>query len=236
MSSIEEKINLNKAMLPQVGSLGAHYDKWVHAPSPKSSFRLFESNILEFFSRTYWFVVPLVWVPVALALLFVSASCAQSSPFFVDSICSHLTMAERALTPPQVLWCAITGILLWTLIEYCLHRFLFHLKAESPGLITFHFMIHGLHHKFPHDHMRLVFPPVPAAIIAGLLYLPFLAFLPLQISRALLGGALLGYIGYDMIHYYVHHGTNPQLNYFAALKADHMDHHFRIPNKGDDED
>ena len=227
----EEKINLNKAMLPQVGKLGAQYDSWVHKASPKPSFRLFESDFLEFFSRTYWFVVPIVWIPVALVFLFLSASCAQNSPLYTHSMCSHLTLAERALTPAQVLWCAVTGILVWTLIEYCLHRFLFHLKAETPALITFHFMIHGLQHKFPHDHMRLVFPPVPAAIIAGIFYALFLAILPLHIARAILGGTLLGYVGYDMIHYYVHHG-NPQDNYFTSLKVDHMDHHFRIPDKG----
>ncbi|KAF0766678.1 fatty acid 2-hydroxylase [Aphis craccivora] len=43
----------------------------------------------------------------------------------------------------------ILGLLLWPLIEYTIHRWLFHLQPpdNSPLLITLHFGIHGLHHK-----------------------------------------------------------------------------------------
>lgn len=43
----------------------------------------------------------------------------------------------------------VLGLLLWPLIEYTIHRWLFHLQPpdNSPLLITLHFGIHGLHHK-----------------------------------------------------------------------------------------
>lgn len=45
----------------------------------------------------------------------------------------------------------LCGVLVWSLIEYCLHRFLFHLinhvPADDPFWITIHFFLHGQHHK-----------------------------------------------------------------------------------------
>lgn len=41
------------------------------------------------------------------------------------------------------------------------------LLAEGYWGITVHFLFHGCHHKYPLDATRLVFPPVPAAAVAG---------------------------------------------------------------------
>ena len=43
----------------------------------------------------------------------------------------------------------LTGIVMWSFLEYSLHRWVFHLQppATSSVLITFHFLMHGLHHK-----------------------------------------------------------------------------------------
>lgn len=41
-----------------------------------------------------------------------------------------------------------TGLCLWTLLEYILHRFVFHINVlRYPRLKSFHFMFHGNHHK-----------------------------------------------------------------------------------------
>lgn len=41
------------------------------------------------------------------------------------------------------------GLLLWSLVEYLIHRFLFHMKPpnDSYYLIVLHFILHGQHHK-----------------------------------------------------------------------------------------
>lgn len=43
----------------------------------------------------------------------------------------------------------IGGVILWTFLEYSLHRWVFHLDAAhgNPYVCTFHFLLHGLHHK-----------------------------------------------------------------------------------------
>lgn len=43
----------------------------------------------------------------------------------------------------------LTGWFLWSFIEYCIHRFVFHMKppAHNYYLIMLHFLLHGQHHK-----------------------------------------------------------------------------------------
>lgn len=105
----------------------------------------------------------------------------------------------RGRSPPHVDWKQSTvllqlvlGIFLWTLLEYSLHRWVFHLDAanQSGGVCTFHFLLHGLHHKVPFDPYRLVFPPFPATIIASIVYIP----LQLLMNHPLLvcAGGLVG--------------------------------------------
>lgn len=43
--------------------------------------------------------------------------------------------------------------------------------------------------------------------------------------RLILAGGLIGYLCYDMIHYYIHYGS-PSNKYFYQLKRYHYNHHF----------
>lgn len=44
-------------------------------------------------------------------------------------------------------------MILWSLLEYLIHRFVFHMKppASNYYLITLHFLLHGQHHKVSHS-------------------------------------------------------------------------------------
>ena len=50
------------------------------------------------------------------------------------------------------------GILLWTLDEYVVHRWLFHMRppANSKLLIRMHFLLHGQHHKVRENKYKLL--------------------------------------------------------------------------------
>ncbi|XP_028074702.1 uncharacterized protein LOC114277079 [Camellia sinensis] len=50
-------------------------------------------------------------------------------------------------------------------------------------------------------------------------------------TPALFGGSLLGYVLYDVTHYYLHHGQ-PTGQVTRHLKKYHLNHHFRIQDKG----
>ena len=121
------------------------------------------------------------------------------------------------------------GLLLWTLLEYVLHRVLFHFEAKSDASRFRLFMMHGYHHLYPDDPMRLVAPPLmswPLAILIGGLYRGALG--P-ELFWPLLSGTMLGYLAYDWIHYYTHH-FRPTGIVGKFLRRHHMVHHFKTPD------
>ncbi|KAF3450239.1 hypothetical protein FNV43_RR06319 [Rhamnella rubrinervis] len=50
-------------------------------------------------------------------------------------------------------------------------------------------------------------------------------------APALFGGIVLGYVMYDLTHYYLHHGK-PSKAFTQNLKRYHLNHHFRIRSSG----
>ncbi|MBA0569151.1 hypothetical protein Golob_006606 [Gossypium lobatum] len=187
MAGKEFTVDLNKPLVFQVGHLGEAYQEWVHTPIvTNESPRFFKSDFMEILTRTVWWVVPLIWVPVA--MWFISIS---------------YTMGH---TLPQVVLMSVVGSFIWTFLEYCFHRFLFHIETKSYWANTFHYLIHGCHHKHPMDGLRLVIPPAEAAILAIMFWNLYGILFTVSTRPALFGGGLIGYVIYDMIHYYVHHG------------------------------
>jgi len=127
------------------------------------------------------------------------------------------------------------GIWFWTFFEYCLHRFLFHGEDYMPDVkiaLMLHFLLHGIHHSFPQDPLRLVFPITMGYLILLTMLIPLLNFLfPVHILACMKIGTILGYIAYDEIHYFTHHAS-PKSGYFKYLKMYHMAHHYREVNLG----
>ncbi|KAK8575833.1 hypothetical protein V6N13_032853 [Hibiscus sabdariffa] len=205
-------VDLSKPLVFQVGHLGETYQEWVHTPILTSeSPRFFESDFLEILTRTVWWVVPVIWVPVGLYFITMSYTMGHSLPL--------------------VVLMAVVGAFVWTFLEYCFHRFLFHIDTESYWGNTFHYLIHGCHHKHPMDGLRLVIPPAEAAILALMFWNLYGILFTLSIRPVMFGGGLIGYVMYDMIHYYIHHGQ-PTKQSLKSIKKYHLNHHFRIQNKG----
>lgn len=205
-------VDLKKPLVFQVGHLGEAYDEWVHQPIVcKEGPRFFGNDIMEFLTRTVWWVVPIIWLPVV--CWFVSKS------------------VEKGLASAEVAMAVTFGVFVWTLMEYSLHRFVFHIKTTGYWQNTFHYLIHGCHHKHPMDKLRLVFPPAGTAIILVLVWNLVKLLSPPSIAPALAGGVLLGYVMYDCTHYYLHH-SKPDVGISSDLKRYHMNHHYKIQDKG----
>ena len=132
-------------MLWQVGSLGKDYLEWVHSPVDKHV-RLFESNFLEYFADNYWWYIPLIWLPVTGLFMSIAISHMKADP---DLHYLPLFFGGFTMTFHHIPFAFVAGLLCWTLAEYTLHRWLFHLAPpdDSPALITLHFLLHGQHHK-----------------------------------------------------------------------------------------
>lgn len=204
-------LDLNKPLLPQM--LTSTFDKdfyldQVHRPRhyDKGSAPLF-GNFLEPVSLTPWWVVPVVWLPVNLYIFSIGFS------------------GQSKITALSF-WAL--GLFVWTLIEYCMHRFLFHLDGYLPNhriFFTIHFLLHGVHHYLPMDKYRLVMPPTLFVVLAYPFYRLVFAVLPYYIACSAFAGGTLGYIMYDVTHYVLHHTRLPK--YFHDLKTYHLEHHYK---------
>ncbi|XP_078525976.1 fatty acid 2-hydroxylase [Lissotriton helveticus] len=223
-------VDWSKPLLWQVGHLRDKYDVWVHQPVDRP-IRLFYSDFIEWCSKTAWYIVLGVWVPVLLYLCLHSYTAMANEDTRLAVVSTEHSVPVHKLL---FLFLFLLGVFVWSLLEYCIHRFVFHIKASPSSyiLITLHFLLHGLHHKSPYDGSRLVFPPVPASLLFGAIYGLAHLVLPNIIAKSLLSGILCGYIIYDMTHYYLHYGAPPEGTYLYGLKAYHVKHHFKHQKSG----
>ena len=182
--------------------------------------RLFESDFLEFFTHINPITVLVIWLPVVGVFLWRAVS---------------LRPAANWLFIPFAI---LIGLVIWTLAEYVLHRFIFHFHPANPSkrMKRILFLFHGIHHEQPRSKTRLVMPPavsIPmAAFFYGLFYLILGVLLP-PLSHwvaPLFVGFILGYIAYDMLHYSMHH-FSLKGKFFRMIRRHHMAHHFKTPNR-----
>ena len=177
------------------------------------SARLFGWEIIEVFTKTPWFVIPIVWIPVVTWLGL------EASGYY----------RGKALVVVYSI-----GVLMWTLLEYIFHRFLFHidyLLPESQFFFTIHFLLHGIHHFLPMDRYRLVMPPVLFFILTLFVWSVLSLFVHYHLKCGLVSGALTGYIAYDLLHYSFHHAKLPG-RVFSFLKGYHLFHHYSNAARG----
>lgn len=116
------------------------------------------------------------------------------------------------------------GFLTWSLAEYLLHRFLYHNLSDSSYHKGFQYLFHGVHHTYPNDQEKIVLPPVPSLLIAGL----FFGFYYVIMGKYafLFGpGFLLGYSVYMWIHSMVHKKAMPAK--FNFWWKHHNIHHYQ---------
>lgn len=188
-------------------------DSWstvLGSPDPgnrdeRDGIRVFKSGFIEqVFSKAHP-VSPIVW----------------TGPFIIAGLWQGFSRGQVGLT----LGLFAFGILMWTLLEYLLHRFVFHWQPGGPRGTVWSFMVHGYHHEFPNDKMRLVAPPLMliffAVIVGGLYYLLFKSW-----WLQLFAGTCAGYVAYDWIHYYTHH-FNPKSGVGSWLRRYHLKHHYK---------
>ena len=167
--------------------------------------RMFESSFLDLFSRTHWFAVPLLYVPASVYLLYRSVALYDVSWWLSGLL-------------------VLAGIVAWTLTEYWLHRTFFHWIPDSKWGPKMHFFVHGVHHDWPHDKYRLVMPPAVSLTLFFVFLVVWVGLLG-ELGWAVHAGYTVGYMIYDMTHYYVHHGK-PKSKLFKLLRRHHMSHHF----------
>jgi len=197
--------------------------------------RLFHSGFLEYFTHVNPVLVPLLYIPAISYLLY------RGAAYTGDYRWGVLVL----------FW--ITGLAVWSPVEYLLHRFFFHFKPRGQRQERISFLFHGVHHAQPMVKTRLVMPPMVSIPLAVLFYFLFrltVTLVILLIDRTggsmipgidgsihaawpvypLFAGFLSGYVLYDMLHYSMHH-FNIKSGYIRKIRRHHMRHHSLTPDK-----
>ena len=168
--------------------------------------RLFQNPLLDRLSRVHHLVPLLLYLPATVALL-----------------CEAATLNISAATIAAGLF---GGYVIWTLVEYLGHRFLFHYRFTTEAGRRLQFLIHGVHHDHPNDPLRLVMPPLMSLPIMAAAWLLLRTAFGAGKCLPVLAGFIAGYLVYDMLHYHIHH-RRPKTAFGRYLRYRHMHHHFR---------
>lgn len=129
-------------------------------------------------------------------------------------------MAFNAAHPPRpVTWVILygAGLVSWTLVEYVLHRVLFH---HAPILSQ----VHENHHNSPQD---LIGTPAWASLVVGLVAVacPAWELLGFEFATAVTAGLVTGYLWYVFVHYATHHWQSRRGSYLYRARLRHARHH-----------
>lgn len=122
------------------------------------------------------------------------------------------------------------GLLSFTLVEYVMHRYLFHLTPKTAKQEEIAYKMHGVHHDYPKDKDRLAMPIPLSLTLSSLFYLLFNLLMG-NLVYGFLPGFLMGYAAYLGVHYMVH-AFQPPKNFLKVLWIHHGMHHYKDPNNG----
>jgi 4-hydroxysphinganine ceramide fatty acyl 2-hydroxylase len=167
--------------------------------------RLFKSSWLEALSKTHIAVPLTLFYGAALGVLFLSTG-------------------QWGMRWSTVLTYSLSGVLFFTLVEYLVHRYFYHMRPGSERSTRIQYVFHGVHHDHPRDKRRLALPPIVSVVVA----VAFLGLFRLLLGTpgfAFGGGFLAGYATYLLVHYSIHVRRMPH-NLLSALWKHHNLHHF----------
>ncbi|MDQ0468762.1 sterol desaturase family protein [Labrys wisconsinensis] len=105
----------------------------------------------------------------------------------------------------------------WTLVEYIVHRWVYH-------NVRFFDEMHDAHHQ---DPLSMIGAPsfVSIAMIFLVFYAP-LFFIDRTVAGGFTGGILLGYLAYTLVHHASHHWKLKPGGLLYRARLRHMAHHF----------
>ena len=174
-------------------------------PNNKRS-RNFKNPVLEKLSRTH------ISVPLTLFSIY-SGSLLYYSIAYTE-LSMVVTVSLFAL-----------GLLAFTLTEYLMHRYVFHMATYTEWRKKIQYTSHGVHHEFPKDKTRLAMPPIVSVTLSTALLL-LLRLVMGDLVFSFLPGFLMGYAGYLFVHYIIH-AYQPPKNVFKILWIHHSIHHYK---------
>lgn len=178
-------------------------------PDNNGSAQMFSNPVLEKISRTH------ISIPIIL--------------FVVISVVSfYYAMTTTDIGLGVGLPVLIAGIIVFTFVEYMMHKHFFHMEPDTPVKDKLQYTVHGVHHDYPKDKDRLAMPPFVSAFYALVFYVVF-SFIMGSYALYFLPGFLFGYAAYLGVHYIVH-AYQPPKNFLKILWVNHAVHHYKNPD------
>ncbi len=175
-------------------------------PKHKGSPQLFKNPFLEKLTHTHISIPLIIFGVISAALIYYG-------------------IIEKGFQVPFMILLFGAGLFFFTLVEYLMHRYLYHIPATTPRKQKISYTMHGVHHDYPKDKSRLAMPPILSLIIVTVLFIIYRAVLGDYVF-GFLAGFLIGYAGYLAVHYSVHAFKVPN-NFLKTLWHHHSIHHYR---------
>lgn len=179
-------------------------------PNNSGSAQVFKNPVLERLSRTH------ISVPLILFSL-------------ISAFVGYKGIEQFGLNGWQTLGLFITGYFVFTLVEYLMHRFVFHMEEDTEVKKKIVYGMHGVHHDYPRDKDRLAMP-IPLSITIATAFFFLFRLLMGDWVYGFLPGFLMGYASYLWVHYMVH-AMQPPKNFFKIFWVHHGIHHYKQPER-----
>ncbi|MCY2685994.1 sterol desaturase family protein [Salinimicrobium sp. TH3] len=175
-------------------------------PQHKGSPRLFKNPVLERLTHTHISAPLIIFFSIAAVLIYYG-------------------IFEKGFAVLEMVLLFLAGLFFFTLVEYLMHRYLYHIPATTERRKKISYTMHGVPHDYPKDKSRLAMPPVLSLFIASVLFIIYRSLLG-DLVFGFLAGFLVGYAAYLSIHYSVHAFKVPN-NSLKILWHHHAIHHYR---------
>ena len=109
------------------------------------------------------------------------------------------------------------GLVIWTLLEYWIHRIALH-------HIEYFAAQHNVHHRFPKMYIGVSTLGVFSAYLVMWTVLAFV--FSLAVACSLVAGVMISYLVYISIHHHLHHGDRSKFGpWMTKLWNHHASHH-----------
>ncbi len=179
-------------------------------PKNKGQKVVFNNPILEKLTRTHIAVPISIFTLFSAGLIFYAFYYANLPAYLIGSL-------------------FLSGLLIFSLIEYIVHRYVFHMDTDTELKQKIQYSFHGIHHEYPKDKGRLAMPPIVSVLLAVTMLYAFYYVIG-EYTYAFLPGFVMGYASYLFVHFIVH-VYQPPKNAFRILWINHGVHHYKDNNK-----
>jgi sterol desaturase/sphingolipid hydroxylase (fatty acid hydroxylase superfamily) len=156
----------------------------------------------------------------------------QFSPLYfytTVALCLGFLAARAGFSIWYILFLIILGVLSWGLIEYGLHRFVFHYRARSRLGVRLLYQVHLSHHENPSAINKLFASLLLSGPIASAYWLVAWGITASWAAACYLFiGMSSGYFYYEWLHFQCHHRKN-RLRLLKYLRKYHLLHHYKTP-------